>query len=348
MVDMEDSQQQLEDSGSLETVDSAEQQTGVISAPSVTSAPPPSPDTNQPLATPDAAPTSKPSQDRPSSTGIIKKLFHKFNAYTSLLSLMVLVIIGSTLFAIQNNRKSAQDAALDTKALTADDLKKLGSSDAVVGDPKQTLSIESNAVFAGKVLVKNGLDVAGKVSIGGSLSLNGINVDGGSSLDQLQTKSLAVSGDGSIQGRLTVQGSLSVSGGASFGGTVSAPQVTVDILTLNKDLTINRHINSGGTTPTKSNGTALGSGGTSTVTGNDTAGTVTINTGSSAPSGCFITITFAAAYTSAPHVMITPVGSGGASISYYVNRSTTNFSVCSANDPPDSTAGIIFDYIVIN
>lgn len=342
---MEDPKQSLEDSGSLETADAVEQQTGAaapVSAPT-----PAPPEVETPLASPKDTKIEGPTPKKPSVLQRFRRLADKFNIYSLLLAFILILVGGTTYFAIQNNRKSAEDSALNTKTLTVEDLANLSNADAKVGDPKQTLSIESNAIFAGKVLVRDSVDVAGALRVGGTLSLNGINVAGGSTLEALQTSSLAVSGDASIQGKVNIQNNLTVNGSGTFSGPLSATQLTIDTLQLNRDLVINRHIEAGGSTPTRTNGSALGSGGTSTVTGSDTSGSVTINTGGGAPAGCFITVNFAAAFANVPNVVITPIGSAGAALNYYVNRTASGFSVCTASDPPDGTAGIVFDYIVI-
>jgi len=83
------------------------------------------------------------------------------------------------------------------------------------------------------------------------------------------------------------------------------------------------------------------------VSGSDTSGSIIINTGSAPPAGCFATITFSTPFASTPHVTITPIGSGAAGLEYYVNRSTTNFSVCALNAAPSSqTFG--FDYMALD
>ena len=216
----------------------------------------------------------------------------------------------------------------------------------MVGDPKQTLSIESNAIFTGGVIIRGNTDIAGTLKVGGPLSLTGLTVGGTTSLDQAAVKSFTNSGDSAFQGKATFQNGMSVTGSASFSGNVTANQISADSLILGKDLQITSHITTSGSTPGHTNGSALGGGGTASNSGNDTSGTVVINTGNSAPAGCFVTITFTRAYAGIPHVIISPSSSTAGGIGYYVNRSASNFSICTASDAPDNTAGITFDYIV--
>ncbi len=52
-------------------------------------------------------------------------------------------------------------------------------------------------------------------------------------------------------------------------------------------------------------------------------------------------------YSKTPYVVITPVGTGGAGLTYYVTRTATGFSIGTTNVPPGATS-FSFDYIVIN
>ncbi len=328
---MDQDNQPIIENDSLETPEDSLQQTGVVSAPS-------SPTSNTTAAT---------TGSTESKQSALKQLLSKVNIYFIFLMVILILLAGLSYYAIVRNRRSSQNTALTTQALTQDALDKLAGTDTSVGDPKQTLSIESNAIFSGAVLVRGSIDVAGTIKVGGSLSLPGLSVGGTTSVDQLASKSLTVAGDAAVQGKLSSQNGLSVNGAASFSGALSAAQLTVDSLQLNKDLTLSRHLITSGGGPSRTNGSALGGGGTSSVSGNDTAGSVNINTGNSAPVGCFMTITFSAAFSSAPRVILSPASSSAASLAYYANRTSSGFSICTASDPPDGTSGITFDYFVI-
>lgn len=273
-------------------------------------------------------------------------LLRNLNIYLLIFGLLVLLAVVASIVAYQRNRQQ-EEAQIITQELTEETLEELRGSDAVIGDPKFTLSIESNAIFAGKVLIQDSLDVAGSIRVGGTMTLPGITVSGTSSFDQVQANSLQVASNASVEGTLAVQNGLTVTGGGTFSGPISAPQITIDTLQINRDLQINRHIDAGGSTPTKTDGSALGSGGTSSVSGTDTAGTVTINTGSNPGAGCFITVRFANAFAGTPHVVITPVGSAAAGLNYYINRNTSSFSVCSTSAPP-AGASFSFDFVAID
>lgn len=269
-----------------------------------------------------------------------------FNIYLLMFLLVIVLALIVTFVSFQKNKKEEEKKdALLTETLSQETLDQLKQSDVRVGDPKKILTIESNAIFSGKVLVKESLEVAGQLKVGGTLSIPGISVSGASTFDQVKVSGLDVSGNTAIQGQLAVQQGLTVGGNLSVAGSLSAAQLTLDGLQLNGDLSFTRHIITGGGTPGKSDGSSLGSGGTSSVSGTDTAGTVNINTGGGPGAGCFVNLSFVNKYNSTPHVVITPVGSAAGGVNYYVNRSTSGFSICTANSPPAGQS-FAFDYHV--
>lgn len=279
--------------------------------------------------------------------GGIKGIISHLNIYLLLFILIVVIVAGFTLVSIQRNKKESATPTVQTQQLTAEDIKKLGGNDAAVGDAKQTLTVASNAIFNGKVLIRDSLDIAGGIKVGGSLNLPGITVAGTSSFDQIQGNKLSIAGDASLQGQLTVQKGITVTGGASFGAPITAPQITVQTFQLSGDIQLQRHIDAGGATPGQSAGSALGAGGTVSVSGTDTAGTITINTGGGPGAGCFVTVTFSQKFNSTAHVVVTPVGSAAGGLNFYINRTNSNFQVCTTNPAPASSS-FSFDYIAID
>lgn len=284
---------------------------------------------------------------KPSIGNKLRGLIGHFNIYLLIFILTVIFVSVFTYASYLKQKKIDSAPTTPTQELDAESLKQLKNTDTTVGDAKQTLTVQSNAIFAGKVLVRDDLDIAGELKVGGTLNLTGLIVSGTTSLDQIQGSKLSIGGDANIQGQLTVQKGLTISGGASFGGGISAPIVTVDSLQLSGDLQFNKHIDAGGPTPGIISGGALGGGGTTSVSGTDTAGTIAINTGSGPIPGCFATITFAKAFNAQPHINVTPIGGSAASLNYYVNRAPNGFSICTANAAP-AGANFAFDYIVID
>ena len=291
------------------------------------------------------APRKKPKK---SFSERVRELIAHVNIYL-LLFIFVLLLAGFASFAsYKSGKKAATQNEVVTQNLSTEDLQGLKNNDTAVGDAKQTLTIASNAVFNGRVLVRDSLDVAGTLRIGGTLSVPGITVSGTSAFENVQVgNNLSVAGNGAVQGTLTVQKNLSVGGGATFAGAISAPSLSIDSLIMNKDIQLNRHIDAGGGTPRVSGGTAVGGAGTVSISGTDTAGTVNINFGTGLVAGILANISFNNNFNQTPHVVITPVGSSCANLNYYVNRTTAGFSIGTTNTGAPGS-GCAFDYIVID
>jgi cytoskeletal protein CcmA (bactofilin family) len=231
--------------------------------------------------------------------------------------------------------------------LSASQLESLASGSTTIGSSDQVLNIVPNTIFSGQVLIRKDLDVAGNINVSQAANLTSITVSATANIQQIQANKLSVSGNAAIQGQVAINNTLAVSGASSFGGSVTAGQLTVQNLDLNGNLTITQHILTSGASPTASpGGSALGTGGTVSISGTDTAGSVIINTGSSPGTGCFMTITFTHSFASSPSVVITPVGTAAAGLAYYITRTANNFSICSNSAAPAST-NFGFDYIVV-
>jgi len=271
-----------------------------------------------------------------------------FERYSVYLLMFVLVVIIAGILAVVSylNSKQKPSKAIKAQTLSQNDLSQLANSDVTVGDAKQVLNVQSNAVFAGQVLVRSDLQVAGKLQLGGGLSVSSLQVSGAGVFGTVQVnQNLNVQGDTALAGQLTIQKGLNVNGNSTF-GSIATSQLTATTIQLSGDLNLTHHIAAGGTNPGRTNGSSLGGGGTASVSGSDTAGSITINTGSGPGPGCMITVNFAQKYNATPHVVVSPVGAGAGGLGYYVNRTTSNFTVCTVSAPPaGQTFG--FDYIVI-
>lgn len=293
-----------------------------------------------------ATQASKSAPQTAKDASFVQRIVKKINVYF-LLFLLLLVLAGAIVLITFLASKKQEHSTVKTQSLSQDTLKQLAKSDVTVGQPKQILRVQGNAIFAGKVLISDDLEVAGPIKVGGNLSVPGITVSGNSVFEQLQVnKGLSVAGDTSLQGQLSVQKTLTVASGGSFGGPITAPALTVNTLQLNGALTLTKHIVIGGATPSRDTGTALGSGGTVAVSGSDTAGSVNINTGSGPVAGCFATINFTQRYNATPRVQATPIGASAGIVGYYVTRTTSGFSVCASNNPP-ANSSFGFDYFVV-
>lgn len=278
---------------------------------------------------------------------IVKKLSF-FNIYLLLFIFIVLLAIMITYIGVRNNQKVDDAGRIDAQDLTSQDIDSISSNNTQIGDPKQTLTIASNSVFNGKVLFRDSIDVAGTIRVGGALSLPGITVSGNSAFENIAvSNALSIGGDANVSGNLVVQKSLTVSGGASFGGAISASQLNIDTLTLNQDVTFNRHVVAGGGVPGVSTGGAAGGGGTTSINGSDTAGTVTINVGGGPSAGTLASISFLNSFSGDPHVVVTPVGASAGSLEWFITRTSNGFTI-NTNNAPSSATSFSFDYHVMN
>lgn len=311
-------------------------------APAVPSAPQPS-DSLEPSANSAAPPPPTAPVKAAKGGGPLKKILAIVNIYTVV---FVLVILAAAAVVFVSIKPAKTVDVTPLGKLSDQQLTALKSNSTLVGDPKQTLDIQSNTILEGQVLARSDLSVAGSLKVGGALSLPAITVTGSGNFAQIGTTgALSVGGDTNLQGQLTVQKNLSVSGAASF-GSLSVASLSITSLSVKNDFTLSKHIVTNGGTPGRVGGTALGGGGTVSVSGSDTAGSVSVNTGNSPPAGLLVTLTFTQRFGATPHVVITPVGSAAAGLQYYINRDAGGFSIGTLNAPP-AGANFGFDYIVI-
>lgn len=277
----------------------------------------------------------------------IKRILRKVNVYV-LLFILVLVIAGAiALVTYINGQKAPEDPSIENQALTTESLKQLANTDASVGNSSQTLNIQGNAIIAGQTLARGDLNVAGNFQTGGNIQTPGLTVSGTTNLGATQINGLQVATNTAIQGSTTLR-DLNVSGTSSFSGAMTASQITVTrlIMSGNASLEVPNHIRFSGPSPSRSvNNASLGNGGTASINGSDTSGTININSGNNPAPGCFIRVTFQQAFPSTPRVVVTPVGAAGGQLQFYVDRTNQGFNVCSANAPAANQA-FAFDYFV--
>ncbi|TAH32983.1 hypothetical protein EYC58_02400 [Candidatus Saccharibacteria bacterium] len=279
----------------------------------------------------------------------IKKFFRKVNVYFLIFVLIVVVAGVIAVVNYLNSQKAPEEPNIATQSLTQDALKQLANTDATVGSASQTLNIQGNAIIAGQTLTRGNLNVAGNFQSGGPITAPSITTSGAANLGTIQTNNLQVATDVAIQGKTTVR-DLNVAGTTSLSGAVTASQITVSqlILSGNASLRIPNHISFTGPSPGRSiSASVLGSGGSASINGSDTTGTVNINTGGGPQPGCFVQITFAQKFSNQPHVLVSPVGAGAGQLQYYVERSQSGFSICTNNAAPANQV-FAFDYFVTN
>ena len=290
-----------------------------------------------------AASSAKPNHGRLSS--IFK--FTKARFVGIGIALLILVVCVGGYFAVAKlaakTKPQSSYPGITEQQLGLSDLKKLNSP-VTIDSSAKTLTFNPNSIFQGDITVAKDLNLTGRLNTTGPLAVSSLNVSGSSTLAALQVgNNLNVIGLSTLQGGLSVKGSLSVNGSGSFNGDLSAN--TISTRTLNSgSLVITGHLVTGGGTPKISPG-GIGAGGKVSIVGNDTTGTITIDTGSNPTAGTLATISFSAAYTNSPHVTISPIGSTSSGLQYYLNRFFTDFTINTSSSPAPNTE-YAFDYIV--
>jgi len=279
----------------------------------------------------------------------LKRFFKKVNIYF-LFFVLVLVVVGAiAIVNYLNSQKAAPAPDTATQSLSQDALKQLANTDATVGDTSQTLTIKGNAIITGQTLMRGNLNVAGNFQAAGTIQGPSLTISGTSNLGTAQINSLQVAADTAIQGTTTLR-DVNVAGTSSFSGAMTASQITVTTLILsgNAILQIPNHISFTGPSPSRTiNASVLGSGGTASVNGSDTSGTINISTGSNTVAGCFAHLTFQQTFNNQPRVIVSPVGAAAGLTQYYVDRSPTGFSICTNNAAPTNQT-FAFDYFIAN
>jgi cytoskeletal protein CcmA (bactofilin family) len=298
-----------------------------------------------------ADPNAAPDQPTEKKVSPIKRLFRKINVY--LLIFILLIVVGGAVTAVNyfNSQNAAPAPNIATQELTQDALKQLANTDATVGGASQSLTIQGNVIVAGQTLMRGNLDVAGSFQTGGNIQGPSLTIAGAANLGATQINSLQVATNTAIQGSTTLR-DLNVAGTASFSGAVTASQITVTklILSGNAVLQVPNHISFTGPPPNRTIvGTSmLGAGGSVSVNGSDTSGTININTGNGANgTGCIVRINFNQAFASQPRVLVSPINEAAGKMQFYVTRNNTSFSLCTAN-APDSNSVLAFDFFVTN
>ena len=125
------------------------------------------------------------------------------------------------------------------------------------------------------------------------------------------------------------------SAGTVLASISSAGNLSVVNATVNGTLTVNGHVITGNTSGTTSIAVAAGAGtgATASISGNDTSGVITVNTGTGTAAGNLATITFASSYGSAPKVLLTPKDVPAASTypQFQYTSGTSTFTLMSYN-----------------
>lgn len=261
---------------------------------------------------------------------------------------------------IIRGQASAEDTtARNGVTLSAETLNQLGVSRNPVGNAETELVVGPNSIFNGTVKMGGDVSIAGQLQLNskftasdaalaklqaGDTQVQQLNVNGDGTISTLNLrKDLKVAGNTQLQGQLTVNqlatinNNLNVAGNLAIGGSLSVRNFQV------AQLTVTGHLLSSGSTPSVAVGGAAGSNGTVSISGNDTSGTIAVNTGVGAGNGLLVSVTFVQKYGATPHIVVTPVG--GPVPGMYINRTSAGFTISVDGALPP--AGHAFDYIVM-
>jgi len=142
------------------------------------------------------------------------------------------------------------------------------------------------------------------------------------------------------------------SSGVALASISFSGKLTVTSAIINGDLTVNGHMISGNTsgTTTIAAGTAACTSPAVSISGNDTAGTITVDSGtgcSGAGTGVMATITFANSYGSAPRVVLTPASWRASGIEYFNETTSTTTFTLDTNVPLTDSSTYKFNYMVV-
>ena len=305
-------------------------------------------DATSPMSAAGSASDNKKEEAKPVKQNSFKQTIKRFRLYVLILLLIAVVGIGYVMVNALNSRKTPPASKYQNETLTQSELKQLTSSNESIGTSGQTLNVQGNADLSGNVVVNSNLNVAGTIQTGSQFTLSQVKVSGTSNLASAQIASLQVATGATFQGVATFAGGLNIANGATF-TNVSFASLTATSIVLSSSPQIQGHVSfapPGNAFPYRQiSFGVLGNGGSASVSGTDTAGTVSISTGNNPLAGCFITITFDSPYTNMPNILISPVGYGAGASKYYVIPSKTSFKICTNNAAPANQA-FAFDYFV--
>lgn len=288
-----------------------------------------------------------------------------FIGLTVVVVILALNAVIITIVMRQKGGVAGTGANQSVVTLSSATLDTLGVSRNPVGNSGEELAIGPNTKFNGKVTVGNDVSIGGQLILNSKLSatdasltnlqagntaVSQLNVNGDTTTSNLNLrKDLTVAGATRLQGAvtlgqlLTVNNNVNISGSLAIGGTLSVRSFQASEIISDTTLTIGGHMITRGSAPGVGPGSALGSYGTVSISGNDASGTVQVNIGAGGGGGILAQVAFRSSYSNTPHVVVTAVGSGANGV--YVNRSAGGFSI--GVNGSLAPGGYAFDYIVM-
>lgn len=239
--------------------------------------------------------------------------------------IIALLILGGGIFAgiilQKHGAKPHTSVVINTQSLDAGTLNRLTKQ--AGGATTQQLTITPDTIFKNSLTIQGSTAIQKDLAVSGSLTV---------------TKNAAIGGNAAVAGNLTVSGQIS-------GASLSVGSISISTVNVSSNVTFGGHLIPQGTAPSAVPSVAA-SGGKVSVTGNDTAGTVTITMGGGAlHTGEMAIVTFKTSFGTTPKVQLTPINDVSSELGYYATRSATFFTVNTSNTPK-AGATYVFDYLV--
>ena len=223
------------------------------------------------------------------------------------------------------------------------------------GTPATTGLIST--VTGGANITINDTGLAAGAAVPGANTTGGATFAGG-----IQGTSAALSGTLTVAGATTLNGTLAATGPTLFKNTANSTtafmiqdtssnalftadttnaKVVIRSLDVAYNLTVAGHIITGGSAPTIAANAAACTTPTVSVSGTDTAGTITVTTGTGCSvGGQMATVTFASAFGATPKIVLTPASSAAAGLNAYQDDAaltTGSFRIGVVATPTDAT-----------
>ena len=292
-------------------------------------------DENRPLNSESLESTTDYTSDEPATrppTNQRKSEHRQYALVVIVIIVGLIVLAGGAALFLRKPAKIVPPAVtpitINTQSLDNGTLNKL-ISQAAPNETRQQLTIAPDTLFKSSVEVQKTLTADKDLNVGGNQNIKGTT-----------TLQSAVG----INSNLAVRGALSV-GGSLSAGSLNVGALVVSTVNASGSLNFGGHLIPSGAAPNAVISAGAG-GGSVTIDGNDTAGTVVINVGSTnLVAGEMAAITFRTAFAGTPKVQLTPVNAAASKISYFATRSPTFFTIESSTVPTADTQ-YAFDYLI--
>lgn len=258
-----------------------------------------------------------------------KKHFHKDKIskrqilLVTVLLLLLAISVAGLVFINNSVKKTPTSVVVNTQSLDNGTLNQLQSNSD--GSSRQQLTINPETIFKNDIIVQGSIKAVQNLIVGGK-----VDVQGETSIKD----SLTVGKSLSVGSNLTVNGLITA-------GSLSVGSITISSINISGDLLFSGHLVPSGSQPKARASVASASGGV-TISGNDTAGTITITAGNGRLlPGELAVITFIKAYGATPKVQITPSSAGASELKYFVTQSATFFTINTVTAP---SANVIYSF----